>query len=110
MGVTSLISGQPFETLGCLNVQLYSFDTLSTSGTQHYAAYPPERGALVQLCSPADLRSRIKSVALAVALQRVLGSSRLQLRFQFERETDEDGEWDIVDPDIRLEVHYVPAP
>lgn len=88
----SVVDGRPFETLGRLNVYLYDYGTLNMFWTRHYAAYPPRAGALVRFCSSKYLKSPFGTPELATAVQRILGSSRFQMRFQFDQETDQDGE------------------
>jgi hypothetical protein len=99
------VSGSPFDTLGCLRVYAYDYGTVDT--TTYFTG--TLEGAIAEYCSEDALRTSIRSPEAVNALQAKLGSSRFQVRLQFENETDNDDTVDWVDveahpPDIM--VHY----
>lgn len=75
------IVGQPFSSLGCLNVYPASYRLLAS---QSYSI--PSSGPYLEICSQSELYSAIRSPYLTTAVRAGLGSGKLQLRLQFDRE------------------------
>lgn len=97
----------PFDTLGCLGLYAYDYGTVDT--TTYFTG--TLEGAIAEYCSEDALRTQVSSSEAAKALQAKLGSSRFQVRFQFENGTDNDGTWDWVDVESHppnVIVHYRP--
>ncbi|MDH5507510.1 MAG: NBR1-Ig-like domain-containing protein [Anaerolineae bacterium] len=88
-------TGDPFGGLGCLNVYLDEYGTLDAS--DYTTGYPGV--ALWTFCNEDELGSASRRAGGPAAIQAVQdalysGSGQLQLRFQFENETDGDNKTD----------------
>lgn len=87
------IQGDPFAGLGVLNVFRQDYGTLEAAD---FAATFPSGGNLEDWGSVAALDTVEVSPALKPVLQSKLGTSRLQLRFQFVKATDGDNAIDAI--------------
>ncbi|HEX75245.1 MAG TPA: hypothetical protein G4O12_01540 [Dehalococcoidia bacterium] len=86
------IYGDPFGSLGCLRV--YPHDYGSLDGGDYFAGSP--LGALLRYCSAGEIVAH-SDTYVKDALQAKVGSSRFQVRFQFnETATDGAGDNDLV--------------
>jgi Ig-like domain from next to BRCA1 gene len=89
----STISGDPFAGLSVLN--LFKQDYITLEASDFVAAFP-SGGNLADWGSATALNTLEASAELKALLQSKLGTSRLQLRFQFVNGTDNDGVLDAV--------------
>jgi hypothetical protein len=86
------ILGDPFGSLGTLN--LFMHDFLPLDGSDYIATMPG--GNLADWGSAAVLGTVEISNELKAAFQSKVGSSRIQFRFQFPTNTDDDGVVDAI--------------
>jgi len=98
-------NGDPFSTLGCLNV--YQQDFGSVDPKDFFLGTPTN--SLAKWCSEVDLKtSQLKSDELAKALQSKVGQKRFQVRLQFEKSTDNNEQTDnILETYSKITVTYV---
>lgn len=89
----STINGNPFTTLGVLNVFRHDYGVLDASD---FVPSFPSGGNLEDWGSAAALNSVEASPGIKTALQAKVGSSRFQLRFQFVNGTDGNSAIDAV--------------
>ncbi len=76
------VQGDPFMNLGCLRVYPVFYDTLMPEA--FCSGYT--LGDVMRICSLSDLRNMQRPYpALVDALQNEVGSTRFQMRFQFDR-------------------------
>lgn len=87
------ISGDPFSTLGCLNV--YQQDFGSVDPKDFFLGTPTN--SLAKWCSEVDLKtSQLKSDELAKVLQSKVGQKRFEVRLQFDKSTDNNKQTDNI--------------
>ncbi len=84
--------GDPFGDLGCLDLFKYNFVPLDS--TDYFTSAPS--GRLIRWCSTSSLNSPVIDKDMVTALQSKVGSSRFELRVQFQTDISSDGEADMV--------------
>lgn len=87
------VSGNPFATLGVLNLYKHDYGTLEAAD---FVPTSPVGGNIADWGSAAALNTLEASPELKTLLQSKLGTSRLQLRFQFVHGNDGDSTLDAV--------------
>jgi hypothetical protein len=87
------VSGNPFATLGVLNLYKQDYGTLEATD---FVPTSPTGGNIADWGAAAALNTLEASPELKALLQSKLGTSRLQLRFQFVNGNDGDSTLDAV--------------
>ncbi len=99
--------GNPFADLGCLS--LYKQDYGSLDAGDFFSGSPS--GAMIRLCSTGDLGSAVADHDFVTTLQSKVGTSRYQIRAQFDTALSSDAEADMVRfPLIVMTVSYYTTP
>jgi len=99
--------GNPFADLGCLS--LYKQDYGSLDAGDFFSGSPS--GAMIRLCSTGDLGSAVADHDFVTTLQSKVGTSRYQIRAQFDTALSSDAEADMVRfPLIVMTVSYHTPP
>ena len=96
--------GDPFGDLGCLRGYVDNYGNLDSS--DYFGGSP--LGAIVRWCNASQLSTAGPDPDVVSALQSRVGSSRFQMRMQFNQtDTDSDGAADMVRlGDVKLVVSY----
>lgn len=95
--------GSPFGTLGCL--YLYKQDYGSLDAGDFVVGLPG--GAMIRICGTGGLGSAVADNDFVTAVQSKIGSSRFQMRAQFETAVSANGVGDMVRfPPIQMTVTY----
>ncbi len=99
--------GNPFTDLGC--VSLYKQDYGSLDAGDFVSGAPS--GAMIRICGTGDLGSAVTDHDFITTLQSKVGTSRYQIRAQFDTAVSSDAEADMVRlPLIVMTVSYYTTP
>lgn len=96
-------TGDPFASLGCLNVYRSSYGGLDTTDYNNTSS-----GSLWTFCSVAELSGgAIYAGPDAIAeVQNALNANQIQLSFQFENQTNSDGSNDRIELNPNLSIFW----
>jgi hypothetical protein len=96
--------GNPFVALGCIRVYAVSFLPMDAGD---FVLPLPASGHLTKFCQVADLNTLQTDNDFKITLQSKVGTTRYQLRMQFEINTNTDGIGDMVRfGTVKLTVSY----
>lgn len=103
-----LLSGDPFGDLGCMFVYKHNYGALDAGD---YVPSTPSSGRLNAWCTEGSLDNPVIDNDILNALQSMVGSNRFKVRFQFNKDTNNDAasDWVIIDVP-KLKVTYYTTP
>jgi hypothetical protein len=102
------IVGDPFNNLGYMRAYPIDYGSHINSGDYILS---DSTEAVLKIGSEGELKNITVPPEFYTALQEKLGNSRFQLRLQFDKESNDDGKPDFVEPgsDVRMTVEFSPG-